>query len=127
MHQEIRKRYGFDAYRKQTLLRARRFVNDVLLDQIPVLADLQRFMDELAIVSAPEPTAVNDRMGLMQQVAAFQESICRKADYDALAKRQIDEIWSSVSMKDAVLMLMASSVRVGLRKEISGCDPIKTL
>ena len=39
-------------------------------------------------------------MGLMQQVAAFQESICRKADYDALAKRQIDEIWSSVSMKD---------------------------
>ena len=61
MHQEIRKRYGFDAYRKQTLLRARRFVNDVLLDQIPVLADLQRFMDELAIVSAPEPTAVRDR------------------------------------------------------------------
>ena len=39
-------------------------------------------------------------MGLMQQVAAFQESITRKADYDALAKRQIDEIWSSVSMKD---------------------------
>jgi len=39
-------------------------------------------------------------MGLMQQVAAFQESICRKADYDALAKRQIDETWSSVSMKD---------------------------
>ena len=36
----------------------------------------------------------------MQQVAAFQESITRKADYDALAKRQIDEIWSSVSMKD---------------------------
>ena len=29
---------------------------------------------------------VNDRMGLMQQVAAFQESITRKADYDALAK-----------------------------------------
>ena len=46
------------------------------------------------------PTQVNDRMGLMQQVAAFQESITRKADYDALAKRQIDEIWSSVSMKD---------------------------
>ena len=61
MHQEIRKRYGFDAYRKQTLLRARRFVNDVLLDQIPVLADLQRFMDELAIVSAPEPTSYMTR------------------------------------------------------------------
>lgn len=103
MHQEIRKRYGFDAYRKQTLLRARRFVNDVLFDQIPVLADLQRFMDELAIVAAPEPTAVNDRMGLMQQVAAFQESICRKADYEALAKAQIEEIWSKVSMKDADL------------------------
>ena len=35
LHPEVRKRYGFDAYRKQTLLRARRFINDVLLDAQP--------------------------------------------------------------------------------------------
>ena len=88
LHPEVRKRYGFDAYRKQTLLRARRFINDVLLDQLPVLADLQRFMDELAIVAAPEPTAVGDSGCLLQQVAAFHEAINRKADFEAVAKRQ---------------------------------------
>mmetsp|Transcript_1503 Transcript_1503/g.4396 ORF Transcript_1503/g.4396 Transcript_1503/m.4396 type:complete len:543 (-) Transcript_1503:1108-2736(-) len=100
MHPEVRKRYGFDAYRKQTLMRARRFVNDVLLDQIPVLAEMQRFMDELSIVQAPEPTAMSDRQCLMQQVAAFQECITRGADYAAIAKRQIDEIWTAASMHD---------------------------
>ena len=81
-------------------MRARRFVNDVLLDQIPVLAEMQRFMDELSIVQAPEPTAMSDRQCLMQQVAAFQECITRGADYAAIAKRQIDEIWTAASMHD---------------------------
>ncbi|KAH8069541.1 hypothetical protein JL721_5847 [Aureococcus anophagefferens] len=76
----------------------RRFINDVLLDQLPVLADLQRFMDELAIVAAPEPTAVGDSGCLLQQVAAFHEAINRKADFEAVAKRQLETIWASADV-----------------------------
>ena len=98
LHPEVRKRYGFDAYRKQTLLRARRFINDTLLDQIPVLADLQRFMDELAIVNAPEPTQLGDSGCLLQQVAAFFEAIHRGADFEAVAKLQLETIWADADM-----------------------------
>ena len=52
---DCRKRYHINAFRKASLLRARKYLNDVMLDQLPVLADIQRYMDELAIMDVPEP------------------------------------------------------------------------
>ena len=124
LHPEVRKRYGFDAYRKQTLLRARRFINDVLLDQLPVLADLQRFMDELAIVAAPEPTAVGDSGCLLQQVAAFHEAINRKADFEAVAKRQLETIWASADVASddlkQLVEVYAGDAALGLDDDAAG-------
>ena len=94
MHPEVQKRYGFDSFRKSTLLRCRRFINDVLLDQIPVLADLQRFMDQLALVEAPPPTSLADRQGglVLEQVPAQQDKALR-----GLKNYESDQlkIWSS--------------------------------
>lgn len=94
MHPEVRKRYGFDSYRKQTLMRARRFITAVLLDQLPILAELQRFVDELAIVDVPEPTSI-DRGGylLMEQIAGERDRVMRGADFDAIAAKQRDTVW----------------------------------
>lgn len=94
MHPEVRKRYGFDSYRKQTLMRARRFITAVLLDQLPILAELQRFVDELAIVDVPEPTSI-DRGGylLMEQIAGERDRVLRGADFDAIAAKQRDTVW----------------------------------
>ena len=107
MHPEVRKRYGFDTFRKQTLLRARRFMNDVLLDQIPALADLQRFMDELALVDAPQPTALADRGGfVLQQVAAEQERALKGQDFQKIADSQLDTIWATGSNDSDLAMLV---------------------
>jgi zinc finger MYND domain-containing protein 10 len=43
-----RSKYILDEFRKESVMRLRRFLNDVLLDQLPVLKDLQRVLDELA-------------------------------------------------------------------------------
>lgn len=40
--EECRKRYHFNSMRKNNILRARKYLNDVLLDQLPVLAAVQR-------------------------------------------------------------------------------------
>ena len=40
--EECRKRYHFNSMRKENILRARKYLNDVLLDQLPVLAGVQR-------------------------------------------------------------------------------------
>mmetsp|Transcript_8990 Transcript_8990/g.33923 ORF Transcript_8990/g.33923 Transcript_8990/m.33923 type:complete len:382 (+) Transcript_8990:72-1217(+) len=39
---EIRKSYHLNSFRKASLLRIRKFINDMVLDQLPVLADVQR-------------------------------------------------------------------------------------
>jgi hypothetical protein len=39
---EFRERYYLNSYRKAQLLRVRKYLNEVLLDQLPILADVQR-------------------------------------------------------------------------------------
>lgn len=48
-----RAKYVLDDTRKDTLFRLKRFMNDLLLDQLPVLRDLQRVFDELALNYQP--------------------------------------------------------------------------
>lgn len=69
----------------------------VLLDQLPVLADVQRFMDELALVEVPEPKA-NDggsSVLLMQQVGVTQERLVRQRDWAALAEEQLSKVFGA--------------------------------
>ena len=50
---ECRKRYELSSFRKDTILRARKYMNEILLDQLPVLADVQRYLDQLVIMEVP--------------------------------------------------------------------------
>jgi hypothetical protein len=49
---DLRRRYALSSHRRGTLARVRRFLNEVLLDQLPLLVDLQRFLDELSVTGA---------------------------------------------------------------------------
>jgi len=93
---EIRKRYHFNSFRKGQLLRARKYINEVLLDQLPVLADVQRFMDELSLMEVPEPTAQQGGSSvlLMEQVSVVQEKLVKERDWDAVVKHQLESIFS---------------------------------
>ena len=48
----IRRRYQFNSYRKNVLLRLRGFLNEKVVDQIPILTDLQRALDEMTLTDA---------------------------------------------------------------------------
>jgi len=37
-------------------MRLRKYLNDALCDQLPVLRHMQRYVDELQVADAPEPT-----------------------------------------------------------------------
>jgi hypothetical protein len=64
---QVRQRYHFNSFRKGQLLRVRKYLNDVMLDQLPFLADVQRFIDELTVADVPEPTAAPATL-LLEQV-----------------------------------------------------------
>jgi len=93
---EIQKRYHFNSFRKGQLMRVRKYINEVLLDQLPVLADVQRFMDELALMEAPRPTDESGAL-MMEQVATTTEKLSKQRDWDALAKEQLEKIFSAQS------------------------------
>ena len=54
---EVRRRYQLNTYRKNVLLRVRKFLHETTVDQIPILVELQRALDEL-LLSEP-PTAAD--------------------------------------------------------------------
>jgi len=92
-----REKYALNAFRKEQLLRLRKFLNDVVLDQLPVLADVMRYMDELAIMSVPENSSGHGGALLMQQVATIRERETKGKNWGEVAKMQCESIWSLVS------------------------------
>jgi hypothetical protein len=50
---ECRRKYEFNDYNKNELLKVRGHFNDVLIDQLPMLNELRRSMEELAVLTTP--------------------------------------------------------------------------
>lgn len=53
LNEDCQKKYELTAYRKSVLLKLRAFLTQVLLDQMPALEALQRFIEYLAVMEAP--------------------------------------------------------------------------
>ena len=95
--QTCRESYSLNAFRKEQTLRLRKYLNDVVLDQVPVLADAMRYMDELALMNVPENSSGHGSALMMQQVAAVRDNIVRGKNWENVAKDQFEAIWSKVS------------------------------
>lgn len=50
MEPESRRKYELTEFKKSNLLRLRKFMNELLLDQIPQLVDMLRALEELSIM-----------------------------------------------------------------------------
>lgn len=67
---EFRTKYCLNESRKNRLMRLRPLMGEVLIDQIPALTDLQRYLDTMSLVDAPMP-----KKGLIiEQVGTFELS-----------------------------------------------------
>ena len=86
-------RYYFSSQRKDNLLRARKYLNDVLLDQLPMLADIQRFMDEITIMKPPEASAKNMGGLIMEQVPVVRDGMVQRCNWVEEASFSLQEIF----------------------------------
>mmetsp|Transcript_24092 Transcript_24092/g.36138 ORF Transcript_24092/g.36138 Transcript_24092/m.36138 type:complete len:445 (+) Transcript_24092:18-1352(+) len=89
---DCRRRYAFNGFRKDQVLRVRKYLNDFMLDQLPVLADVQRYMDELALMEVPEAAQQPSAL-LLEQMPELRLGIVKNVDWEALARRQKEEIF----------------------------------
>lgn len=96
-----RERYTLTSYRKEQLLRLRRYLNDLLLDQLPVLVDLRRYMDELLLMDVTSASA-SPNIFLLQPIDSFRENLLvdhRRGgmNWTTVATTQWDNLFSHVT------------------------------
>ncbi|BBN15450.1 zinc finger MYND domain-containing protein 10 [Marchantia polymorpha subsp. ruderalis] len=106
---KCRNKYAYDSYRRSQVLKLHKYVNDLLLDQLPVLKDLRWVLEELQLkILNTDP----DRGGLiLEQVPALRESMLRRDDWQELAQKQLltilaNEAPNQSAMNERVLEMM---------------------
>ncbi len=107
---DFRGRYQFNGYRKDALLRVRKYINDVMVDQLPMFADVQRFMDELAIASTP--AAMDSGTALVMEIMPeIRDAIMAEhsGKWAGLAAEQLRGVFSGgeIDKNDAGLKALA--------------------
>eukprot|EP00928_Gymnodinium_smaydae_P002100 TRINITY_DN10738_c0_g1_i1.p1 TRINITY_DN10738_c0_g1~~TRINITY_DN10738_c0_g1_i1.p1 ORF type:complete len:640 (+),score=174.28 TRINITY_DN10738_c0_g1_i1:126-2045(+) len=96
MDQECRSRYELTSFRKENLLRLRRFINEVVVDQLPPLTNLHRTLEEMAIsgqfTGASGPPAGSPFV--VELVAEARETLLRSYDgrWQEVADHQLKEV-----------------------------------
>ncbi|GLE03505.1 hypothetical protein PINS_up012407 [Pythium insidiosum] len=85
-----REHYEVTSFRKQQLLRLRKYLHELLVDQLPLLADVQRYLDELAIVRPPATaSAARSASLVLEALPQVRESMLRtfRRSFGAIAER----------------------------------------
>jgi len=114
MDGECRARYTLTSFRKENLLRLRRYLNDIVFDQIPPLSNLLRTLEELSITGnftgeQPPPTPfvvevvaeIRERF-LVQYKDKWQETAdkLKKEVFTKETKRELDRMQDMIMVPD---------------------------
>lgn len=116
-----REHYEVTQYRKNQLLRIRKYMNDILLDQLPLLADVQRYLDELSIVQVANTRAMSKGSLVMEAVPYVRDAIRRKfrSKYVEVAAR-FDEEMASLDRTDDLRSLAEVYQMEGIEELLEG-------
>lgn len=83
-----RSKYEYDDFRKNTLVRLKRYFNEVLFDQLPVLKDLQRVIDEVILMATPSAAEVKQGRLILETVPEMRTAILASRDWAEVAREQ---------------------------------------
>ncbi|XP_046854414.1 zinc finger MYND domain-containing protein 10-like isoform X2 [Xenia sp. Carnegie-2017] len=87
MNPECRRKYEFNTYNKTQILKLRGLMNEILLDQIPNLIDLQKFIEQLAVVDPP----IAKKDLVLEQIPEIREKLLKdnKNKWNKIAQHQM--------------------------------------
>jgi len=83
-----RRKYRWDETRKATALRLKRHLNESKMDQIPVLRDVARALDELD-VATPPPRDMSQGRFILEVIPTIRTALTHGVDYDQLARTML--------------------------------------
>jgi zinc finger MYND domain-containing protein 10 len=78
---DCRRRYTLTQHRRSQIGRIRKYLNDLLLDQLPVLVDLQRYIDEMSMGGVQDAAVEGGAAGalLLEALPVMREGIVEEA------------------------------------------------
>lgn len=85
MNSEVRRKYELTAARKSNLMRFRRHLNEVLIDQIPVLGPLHRSLEELNFL---DTSSTRSNIFVVQQLPELRDRLLSRSDWQEIADYQ---------------------------------------
>ncbi|CAI2362202.1 unnamed protein product [Moneuplotes crassus] len=83
---DAQRKYEVTTFRKSNLLRLRKFMNEVLIDQIPVLTEMLRSLEELSMIQ--ESTIASSNPFVVQVLPEIREGITKGKDWKEIAEYQ---------------------------------------
>ncbi|KAM9533639.1 zinc finger MYND domain-containing protein 10 isoform 1-T1 [Guaruba guarouba] len=88
---ECQRKYHFDGFNRSQLLKLRVFLTDVLVDQLPNLVEMQRFLSHLAVTEPAPPK----KDLVLEQVPFIWDHILKKnaGKWKAIAKHQVKHVF----------------------------------
>ncbi|XP_064633011.1 zinc finger MYND domain-containing protein 10-like [Lineus longissimus] len=124
MDQDCQRKYELDDHKKNSILKLRRYLTEVMLDQIPALVDMQRYLETLSMMEPP----VAKRELVLEQVPEIRDRILNQyaGKWKTIAKKQAKTFFSPTvaSMKAQAERLAATynfDVLEGLLSEPPRC------
>ncbi|KAM6413697.1 zinc finger MYND domain-containing protein 10 [Rhynochetos jubatus] len=89
---QCQRKYHFNGFNKSQLLKLRTFLTDVLIDQLPNLMELQRFLSHLAVTEPAPPK----KDLVLEQVPIIWDYVLKKnaGKWEAIAKHQVKHVFS---------------------------------
>merc|ERR1711998_376371 len=91
MEPVMRQKYDINSYRKNVLVDLRKYFNTALIDQLPVLGDLQRTIEELNMMNAQE--AAQQSFFMLEQVMTMREGLV-KQDWEEVIEYDREIVFS---------------------------------
>uniref|UniRef100_W5UJJ5 Zinc finger MYND domain-containing protein 10 n=1 Tax=Ictalurus punctatus TaxID=7998 RepID=W5UJJ5_ICTPU len=89
---DCQRKYDFNNFNKNQLLKLRAFLTDVAIDQLPNLADLQRFLSHLAVT---DPAPPKKDLILEQLPEIWNEIVAENSGkWKAIAKHQVKKVFN---------------------------------
>lgn len=95
--------YEINDFRKNNLLRLRKYLQEVLMDQIPVLSYLKKTLDELTIMKVNAQTKSN--VYVVQSVPELYQHILDDASISDVIKYQKENIFGNMSTNEDLEIL----------------------
>eukprot|EP00761_Pharyngomonas_kirbyi_P013222 gb/GECH01013249.1/.p1 GENE.gb/GECH01013249.1/~~gb/GECH01013249.1/.p1 ORF type:complete len:407 (+),score=131.79 gb/GECH01013249.1/:1-1221(+) len=89
---EIARKYQLNTYRMNQVLKLRNHITDVLLDQISVLEELQKALDQLAFMD-PSRSEDDKSYLVIEQVPQIRDNLSKETDWNKVVKKAKEEIF----------------------------------